>query len=102
MRAYARIMEFVRAIAVGIGDELRAELLEIDENQQRAELSPAQRASAIARRKEVGLSFTLRLIGGIRRPVSRMDARRGRSKVGTLLSRLRSGRAACRRTCRSS
>jgi len=35
------------------GDELHAELLEIDENLQRAELSPAQRAASIARRKEL-------------------------------------------------
>lgn len=35
------------------GDELHAELLEIDENLQRAELSPAQRAAAISRRKEL-------------------------------------------------
>lgn len=35
------------------GDELHAELLEIDENLQRAELSPAQRAAAISRRKDL-------------------------------------------------
>lgn len=35
------------------GDELHAELSEIDENLQRAELSPAQRAASIQRRKEI-------------------------------------------------
>lgn len=35
------------------GEELQAELTEIDENLQRAELSPAQRAAAISRRKEI-------------------------------------------------
>ena len=35
------------------GDDIHAELLEIDENLQRAELSPAQRAVAISRRKEL-------------------------------------------------
>ncbi|MGS1076669.1 ParB N-terminal domain-containing protein [Pseudoxanthomonas beigongshangi] len=35
------------------GDELQAELAEIDENLLRAELSPAQRAAAVARRKEI-------------------------------------------------
>lgn len=35
------------------GDELHAELLEIDENLQRAELSPAQRAAAIQRRRDI-------------------------------------------------
>jgi len=35
------------------GDDLHAELLEIDENLQRAELSPAQRSASIARRKEL-------------------------------------------------
>lgn len=35
------------------GDELQAELAEIDENLQRAEFTPAQRAAAIKRRKEI-------------------------------------------------
>lgn len=35
------------------GDELQAELAEIDENLLRAELSPAQRAAAISRRREI-------------------------------------------------
>lgn len=35
------------------GDELQAELMEIDENLQRAEFTPAQRAAAIHRRKEL-------------------------------------------------
>lgn len=36
-----------------VGDDLKAELVEIDENLCRAELSPAQRASVIQRRKEI-------------------------------------------------
>lgn len=35
------------------GDELQAELAEIDENLLRAELSPAQRAAAVSRRREI-------------------------------------------------
>lgn len=43
----------VQASVIDSGESLRAELIEIDENLSRAELSPAQRAASIARRKEI-------------------------------------------------
>lgn len=45
--------EEIDAFVVSDDDRLTAELIEIDENLVRAELTPAQRAAAIKRRKEV-------------------------------------------------
>ena len=45
--------EEIDAFVVSDDDRLAAELIEIDENLVRAELTPAQRAAAIKRRKEV-------------------------------------------------
>lgn len=43
----------IDAFVIGEGEELQAELIEIDENLIRAELSAAQRAASIKRRKEI-------------------------------------------------
>jgi hypothetical protein len=46
-------MDEVQANVIDGDDTLRAELIEIDENLNRNELSPAQRAASIKRRKEI-------------------------------------------------
>lgn len=54
--------EEIDAFVVPNDDQLSAELIEIDENLVRAELTPAQRASAIKRRKEIRQSMNPELV----------------------------------------
>ena len=54
--------EEIDAFVVSDDDRLTAELIEIDENLVRAELTPAQRASAIKRRKELRQAMNPELV----------------------------------------
>jgi ParB/RepB/Spo0J family partition protein len=74
----------IECLVVSDGD-LQAELMEIDENLCRAELSPAQEAAAIARRKEIYLALHPETAAG-KSQAAAMNAKLGRGDVTDKMS----------------
>lgn len=66
-------------------DDLQAQLMEIDENLCRAELTPAQEAAAVARRKEIYLALHPETAAG-RSQAAGMNAKLGRGDVTDKMS----------------
>src|SRR5260221_7514514 len=66
-------------------DDLQAQLMEIDENLCRAELTPAQEAAAVARRKEIYLALHPETAAG-RSQAAAMNAKLGRGDVNNKMS----------------
>jgi len=66
-------------------DDLQAQLMEIDENLCRAELTPAQEAAAVARRKEIYLALHPETAAG-RSQAAAMNAKLGRGDVTDKMS----------------
>jgi ParB family transcriptional regulator, chromosome partitioning protein len=66
-------------------DDLQAQLMEIDENLCRAELTPAQEAAAVARRKEIYLALHPETAAG-RSQAAGMNAKLGRGNVSEKMS----------------
>lgn len=74
----------IECVVVSNG-ELQAELMEIDENLCRAELTPAEEAAAVARRKEIYLLLHPETAAG-KRQAAGMHAKLGRGHVNDKMS----------------
>ena len=72
--------ESINAIVTEAGENLQAELIEIDENLCRSELSPAQRTAAIKRRKQIWEALHPVEMGGTTCPTHPETDSMGRKK----------------------